>query len=144
MRRGPAGQPLSAEYIFSCVSAELPVVLEVSNYREAVDDVEMSLRNGHIPGLGLPRLRSQAAVAGNEMYCTILLSSSPPWEAPPPTLDNLQSVNSGFHLNIWPASSPQRRIILILTYVQHLHLFNLLCNTEWPQNDALYEAASSH
>ena len=87
MRRGPAGQPLSAEYIFSCVSAELPVVLEVSNYREAVDDVEMSLRNGHIPGLGLPRLRSQAAVAGNEMYCTILLFSSPPWEAPPsPTI----------------------------------------------------------
>ena len=26
------GQPLSTEYIFSCVSAELPVVLEVSNY----------------------------------------------------------------------------------------------------------------
>ena len=63
----------------------------------------MSLRNGHIPGLGLPRLRSQAAVAGNEMYCTILLSNSPPWEAPPPPMDNLQSVNSGFHLNIWPA-----------------------------------------
>ena len=116
-------QPLSTEYIFSCVSAELPVMLEVSNYREAVDNVEMSLRNGHIPGLGLPRLRSQAAVAGNEMYCTILLSSSPPWEAPPPPtppMDNLQSVNSGFHLNIWPASSPQRRIILILTYIQHL------------------------
>ena len=66
------GQPLSTEYIFSCVSAELPVVLEVSNYREAEDNVEMCLGNGHIPGLGLPRLRSQAAVAGNEMYCTIL------------------------------------------------------------------------
>ena len=77
------------QYIFSCKSVELPVMLEVSNYREAVDNVEMSLRNGHIPGLGLPRLRSQAAVAGNEMYCTILLSSSPPWEAPPsPTTYN--------------------------------------------------------
>merc|ERR1712155_375751 len=98
------GQPLWRDYIFSCKSVELPVMLEVSNYREAVDNVEMSLRNGHIPCLGLPRLRSQAAVAGNEMYCTILLSSSPPWEAPPPPppMDTLQSLNSGFHLNIWP------------------------------------------
>ena len=103
-------QPLSTEYIFSCVSAELPVILEVSKYREAVDTVEMSLRNGHIPGLGLPRLRSQAAVAGNEMYCTILQLST----LGGTTISyNLQSVNSGFHLNIWPASSPQRRIILI-------------------------------